>query len=187
MGRKLCRRYNDHNHAHSLTFSCHQRLSLLARDRTRAWLVEAIEKAREREKFDLWGYVIMPEHVPILLRPREAVYEIGRILFQVKQPVARRAIDYLKIHAPEWLKRLTVVKEDGTEERRFWEAGGGYDRNITEEGTALKVIEYIHLNPVRRGLVERAEDWEWSSARWYAGVRPVLIEIDATLPWIQEG
>jgi len=41
------------------------------------------------------------------------------------------------------------------------------------------MIDYIHANPVRRGLVARAEDWEWSSARWYAGLRPVKLEIDA--------
>jgi hypothetical protein len=40
----------------------------------------------------------------------------------------------------------------------------------------------IHHNPVRRGLCKRAIDWEWSSARWYAGIRPVPIEMDATLP-----
>ena len=44
------------------------------------------------------------------------------------------------------------------------------------------MINYIHLNPVRRGLVERAEDWAWSSARWYAGLRPALLDIDQTLP-----
>jgi hypothetical protein len=40
------------------------------------------------------------------------------------------------------------------------------------------VIDYIHANPVRRGLVARPEDWEWSSARWYAGLRPVKLEMD---------
>ena len=41
------------------------------------------------------------------------------------------------------------------------------------------MIEYLHGNPVRRGLVAKAEDWEWSSARWYAGMRPVPIEMDS--------
>jgi putative transposase len=39
------------------------------------------------------------------------------------------------------------------------------------------MIDYIHANPVRRGLVTRAEDWEWSSARWYAGLLPVRLEM----------
>jgi putative transposase len=41
------------------------------------------------------------------------------------------------------------------------------------------MIQYLHGNPVRRGLVAKAEDWEWSSARWYAGLRQVPIEMDA--------
>ena len=41
------------------------------------------------------------------------------------------------------------------------------------------MIEYLHANPVRRGLVAKVENWEWSSARWYAGMRPVPIEMDA--------
>ena len=52
------------------------------------------------------------------------------------------------------------------------------DRNITSTETLRAMIEYIHANPVRRGLVARAEDWEWSSARWFAGIRPVKVEMD---------
>ena len=65
-----------------------------------------------------------------------------------------------------------------TPEARFWQPGGGYDRNITSTEALRAVIDYIHANPVRRGLVARAEDWEWSSARWYAGLRPVKLEMD---------
>ena len=62
---------------------------------------------------------------------------------------------------------------------RFWQPGGGYNRNITRISTLRSMIEYLHGNPVRRGLVAKAEDWEWSSARWYAGLRQVPIEMDA--------
>jgi putative transposase len=51
----------------------------------------------------------------------------------------------------------------------FWQSGGGYDRNVTTARTLLAAIDYIHLNPVRKQLVERAEDWHWSSAKHYAG------------------
>jgi putative transposase len=136
--------------------------------------------------FDLWAYVIMPEHVHILLHPHEPSYDVSRILRRIKQPVGQRAMRYLRDHAPEWLERLTILKPDGASERRFWQAGGGYDRNIVEDTTIRTVIDYIHLNPVHRGLVERSEDWEWSSARWYAGIRPVPLEIDPTIPRIYE-
>jgi putative transposase len=51
----------------------------------------------------------------------------------------------------------------------FWQTGGGFDRNITEPQTLESMIDYIHQNPVRRGLVERPSDWVWSSAGWYEG------------------
>ena len=89
------------------------------------------------------------------------------------------------MNAPEWLTRITV-REGKRTRRRFWQPGGGYDRNVVQFTTLQKMIDYIHMNPVRRGLVERPEDWHWSSARWYAGIRPVPIEIDATIPMIHE-
>jgi putative transposase len=186
MARKACRRIDEPGHAHELTFSCYRRLPLLARDRSRMWLVEAIEAARRTMDFDLWAYVVMPEHVHILMSPRERPYQISRILWRIKRPVGLRAIRFLQEHDVAWLRRLTVERTDGTVERRFWQVGGGYDRNILDASTARAVIAYIHLNPVRRGLVERPEDWGWSSARWYAGLRPVPIEIDPTLPALDD-
>ena len=62
------------------------------------------------------------------------------------------------------------------------QAGGGYDSNLWREEAVWNAIEYINANPVRRGLCKTPEDWEWSSARWYAGVRPTLIEMDGPPP-----
>jgi putative transposase len=171
MHRKQCRRYNDPGHAHELTFSCYRRLPLLSRDRTRVWLLEAIDAARRTAHFELWAYVIMPEHVHILLCPRQTPYKVSQILWRIKRPVGHRAIAYLEKHNPAWLEKLTVRYPNGCIEHRFWQAGGGYDRNVTESRTLFQMIDYIHLNPVRRGLVEHPEDWEWSSARWHAGIR----------------
>jgi hypothetical protein len=50
---------------------------------------------------------------------------------------------------------------------------------IERTATLRSMIEYLHANPVRRGLVAKAEDWEWSSARWYAGMRPVPSEVNS--------
>jgi hypothetical protein len=63
--------------------------------------------------------------------------------------------------------------------RRFGQPGGGHDRNSTSTETLPAVIEHLHANPLRRGLFARAEDWEWSSARWSAGIRLVPILMGA--------
>ncbi len=178
---KRRRRFDEPGQARELVFSCYRRYPFLGRDRTRLWFLEELETARREWSFDLWAYVLMPEHVHLLIYPHGPKPEVGRIVGQIKEAVARRAIAYVEEHAPQWLARITV-HEGGRTRRRFWQPGGGYDRNVVEPSTAHEMVEYIHANPVRRGLVARAEDWEWSSARWYAGVRPVRIEIDHTLP-----
>jgi putative transposase len=63
-------------------------------------------------------------------------------------------------------------------EHVFWQSGGGFDRNITTAKTLLSMIDYIHLNPVRRELVEKATDWRWSSAAWYLLGTPTPVTID---------
>jgi len=94
--------------------------------------------------------------------------------------VARRAIHFLKEGHSPWLAKITRQRGERTE-RLFWQSGGGYDRNITCGKTLLRMIDYVHLNPVRRGLVERAVDWKWSSASWFEGGQSPL-PLDS-IPW----
>lgn len=81
---------------------------------------------------------------------------------------------------PQQLDDLLLTVREGKRVRhRFWQPGGGYDRNVTDLASLRLMIDYIHANPVKRGLVKRPEDWEWSSARWFTGIGPVKIEMDA--------
>jgi putative transposase len=132
------------------------------------WLAEAIERARADLDLALWAYVFMPEHVHLIVHPRRPDYDMASILRAIKEPVGRRATSYLKWHAPEWLPRITEARGRKLE-RHVWQPGGGFDRNITEPGTLALMLDYLHLNPVRRGLVERAREWRWSSAAWFEG------------------
>jgi len=170
-------RYNEPGQSRELTFSCYRHYAFLSRDRTREWLCEALNEARAQFGFQLWAYVIMPEHVHLLVCPGDAPEMMSRFLQAVKEPVARKAIRYLKENAPDWLARITV-RADTRVRHRFWQPGGSYDRNITSIEAMRAMIDYIHANPVRRGLVASPEEWEWSSARWYAGQRPVRLEMD---------
>lgn len=159
-----------------MTFSCYRRRQFLSRDRTRTYLAQAVRKARQKHAFDVWAYVIMPEHVHLLIWPRRESYSISAILKSIKQSVSRRAIGWLRRENPGGLVHLDTGQKWGR--YRFWQDGGGYDRNIYRTKTLRKAIDYIHENPVERGLVKRAEDWPWSSARqWELGERG-LIEID---------
>ncbi len=176
--RKTCKRYNDPGHAHALTFSCFQRRPFLSKDRTRNWLIEAIDSAHDKHHFHVWVYVIMLEHAHLLLRPVEAAYDISDILSSVMQSVAKRSLLYVKHEAPTFLRQMEDRQRSGKIHYRFWQRGGGYDRNIVEPETAFQQIEYFYNNPVRRGLCTKSEDWIWSSAADYLGIRTGPLKID---------
>lgn len=73
------------------------------RDRTRQWFIEALDEARTKFAFQLWAYVLMPEHVHLLVYPGDAPERMSRFLQAVKEPVARKGIRYLESNAPAWL------------------------------------------------------------------------------------
>ncbi|MCC6659782.1 MAG: hypothetical protein IT437_02730 [Phycisphaerales bacterium] len=128
------------------------------------------------------AYVIMPDHFHALLFPRRHPYAMAGILKTIKQPVARRAVEFLRSRAPGHLPRLRVQRPDGRIEHRFWQQGGGYDRNLWKPEALRNSVRYIHQNPVEAGLCENAEDWLWSSARWYSRMDGVVLPMDCRPP-----
>lgn len=185
--RKRCRRHNEPGHAHSLTFSCFQRRQFLSRDRTRQWLVDAIDRARKKHHFHIWAYVIMPEHVHLLLWPTRANYSIEGILNSIKRSVTNKALIFVRQTAPTFLLQMEDRQPNGDVHYRFWQRGGGYDRNVTEPTTIWAEMDYIHANPVRRRLCQRSIDFPWSSAAWYhSGVGPLSMDVES-LPRTKDG
>jgi putative transposase len=169
--------FNDPGHAHYLTFSCYHHQQLLTDDRIREWLAQSIAQAREQHEFRLWAWVIMPEHVHMLLHPKSEQYSISKILSSIKGPFARRVLAHWRECDPYRLNQLRV-KEGNEVSYRFWQAGGGFDRNLHQWDRIRKAIEYIEFNPVRRGLVLEASDWRWSSAWERAGKRDAVLTVD---------
>ena len=105
----------------------------------------------------------------LLVFPRDTRYSVGRFLASVKLPVARRAVACVKDHAPGQLFVMRDLQPNGSVTYRFWQRGGGYDRNVMGAKAMRATIDYLHANPVRRGLVQSPADWRWSSAAYYAG------------------
>ena len=176
---KCCHRYNVAGDAHELTFTCYNNRPFLSAERICKYLVDSIRSSREKHRFDLWAYVFMPNHVHILICPTRTQYLISDILLSIKQPVSRKAINYLKNNNPDGLKYLTTSQTHRP--YRFWQKGGGYDRNITKVKTIIDSVHYIHNNPVRRGMVETAVQWYYSSAADWQGGRqgPIPIDFDS--------
>ncbi len=166
--RKRVRHFDKEGHVHFLTFSCYHRWPLLSKEYSISWFLDALAEACAVSNSELWAYVVMPEHVHLVINPTTPTYKTSAFLQKVKQPVSRTAKKWLAEHNPIWHDKLTINRGGGKKEFRFWQAGGGYDRNLFSEKEVIKTIEYIHTNPVRRELVDDPLGWKWSSALWYS-------------------
>ncbi|TWT44667.1 hypothetical protein RAS1_10820 [Phycisphaerae bacterium RAS1] len=121
----------------------------------------------------------LPASANVKLPPNAS--RISALLYAIKRPFSYRVRRALLAVRDPLLSSLTTRERPGKEVFRFWQEGPGYDRNIYSWQAVQATIDYIHLNPCRRGLCERPEEWRWSSFREYEQpVRP----FDAALPRI---
>lgn len=172
--RKQLRRFELPGHARFLTFSCYARLPLFLDEDIKTLFVDRLIAVRTERPFDLYAWVIMPEHVHLLVKPMLPGHPVPELLRSLKRPIGQRVISSWKRNDDPRLMQLRQA--DGS--HRFWLAGGGYDRNIISEDEFAEKLLYIHRNPVKRGLVDRPEQYKWSSANWYGAERSGYIKLD---------
>lgn len=161
------RHFDNLGTARFVTFSCFGHRPLLTQRGNIEAVIEQTERLRSDDGISLLAYVIMPDHVHMVLLPPEGL-ELGRAIGRLKALSAR------KILAAS--SNAGAARRDGR--RVFWQRRC-YDHNCRTRGTVLEKIEYCHANPVRAGLAREPADWEWSSFNWYNGRRDVLIAMDA--------
>ena len=142
---------------HFITFSCYHRQPKLGRAHARNVFEQSLERTRRVYEFCVVGYVVMPEHVHLLVTEPES-RPLATAMQSLKQSVART----LSLRAPE----------------PFWQERY-YDFNVWSEEKRIEKLRYLHRNPVARGLVERPEDWAWSSFPHYATGVEGVVEIES--------
>jgi REP-associated tyrosine transposase len=141
-----------HSHSpHFITFTCFHRRPLLANPRVRDGFVEALERTRSLYGMYVYGFVIMPEHVHLLIS-------------EPQRGTVANAIQSLKISSAKRARQSVALRNA---EHPFWQKRY-YDRNEWNHKEFIEKLKYIHRNPVKRGLVARPEDWKWTSFRHYA-------------------
>ena len=171
--RKRMTRHEIRGGARFVTFSCQHRMPLMGHPLIRDAFAAALVQMRARFPVQLFAWVVMPEHVHLMVRPRDEV-PLAVPLKSLKQAVAQRVILRWKKVAPDMLARIA----DPEGRPRFWLKGGGFDRNVRTIAEFCREVRYIHLNPVERGLVKEPADWKWSSVRWWMGQREGEVECD---------
>ncbi|HXJ05089.1 MAG TPA: transposase [Candidatus Acidoferrum sp.] len=151
---KGLKRYYGQGHLHFLTFSCYRRLPLLGTVRARNTFVAALARIRERYHFFLVGYVVMPEHVHLLISEGPK-YTPSLALKVLKQRVSR---DLRKRKRRVARGQMRLAFKDGDAELpRFWQPRF-YDFNVYSAKKIREKLEYMHANPVKRGLVKNPSD-----------------------------
>ena len=150
------KRYHHSGRLHYITFSCYRRQPFLGSAEARDLFELALEQARVQYRCFVTGYVVMPEHVHLLISEPEAG-ELASAIQAIKQSVSRKLIG---------------------EREHFWQKRY-YDFNVWNYEKKIEKLKYIHRNPVKRGLVARPEDWKWSSFLHYATGVEGVVEIES--------
>ena len=156
----LHRTYGAH-HLHFITCSCYRRRALLGSARARDRFLAILEQTRQRYRFVVVGYVVMPEHFHLLVTEPE-VGTPSTLMQVLKQRSARALLPRKKRTDP----RQRSLFGDSLPRRAFWQ-GRFYDFNVWTTRKRVEKLRYMHRNPVKRGLVESPEQWRWSSYRYY--------------------
>lgn len=183
------RRHDEYGHTHFLTISCQGRLQFFRHDSVRQVFIDGMRRTRNALGVRWIGYVVMPEHVHLMVFPHRTgtddVIPISTVLQKLKQHVGRHGKEALR-HI--WRSNRTLgsppldVWATGNDNKPFWKTRA-YDFNVTRRDRVLGKLEYMHRNPITRGLVERAEDWVWSSYRFYEVGDDSLIRMDWDGRW----
>jgi len=156
----LHRTYGAH-HLHFITWSCYRRLPFLNSARCRDRFLSILEQVRKRYRFVLVGYVVMPEHVHLLVTEPE-IGTPSKVMQVLKQRTARSLLPKRQRRNP----RQRDLFGQESQPRAFWQARF-YDLNVWTTKKRVEKLRYMHRNPVKRGLVELPEQWAWSSYRFY--------------------
>ena len=162
-----------------ITLVARNRLPVFKTDTIKNITCQALDEARNSGEFLIFAYVIMLDHLHLLTDQPKTCADVLRY---IKGITGRRVIDYLK--EKNFHRSLAKLQHEEWKRKHsysLWQK----EKNVLSvfsEVMFMQKINYIHLNPVRAGLVERAIDYRWSSARiWQRCAtddEPLRVDID---------
>lgn len=158
------RRYYGADDLHFITCSCYRRRRLLGSGRRRDLFLSILEQVRRRYGFVVVGYVVIPEHVHLLISKPEKGTP-STVMQVVKQRFARGVLGRLR--RASRTGQLSLWDKEAVEAGHVWQRRF-YDFNVWSERKRMEKLRYMHGNPVEHGLVSAPEQWPWSSYRQYA-------------------
>ena len=170
--------YDHDGRARFITFCTHKRIPVLTNAPFRKVIVECLEEVRKSYGLCLLGYVIMPEHIHLVVVPPKEL-KLGPVIGELKRISAKRIHELLHVNNGDLIERLIVIR-NGRQRFALWQRRC-FDHNCRSDESVWEKIEYCHNNPATRGLVSKPDDWQWSSCRWYQGKQDVVLRMDAAI------
>jgi putative transposase len=159
------------NHLHYLTANIYRKARIFDSERYKRKFVQTLDDLRTELGFRIIGYVLMPEHCHLLLWPGPLANPS-----QIMQKLSERTANFILRNLREnlafpWCRKMLERFElppsvHGHTHYRVWNRRG-YDMNLWSERKVQEKLNYMHNNPVKRGLVAQPGDWPWSSWRYY--------------------
>ena len=156
-------------YAHFVTFSVDQRRRLLDHDHPKRIVLGALDALLTKTVSKCVGFVLMPDHVHAVLWFSETG-QLSRFMHEWKRQSSLKIRKWYREQADHYASFFSECD-------RFWQPKY-YSFEIFGRKKLEEKLNYMHLNPVRRGYVDRAVDWKWSSARWYAEGKTVGVPIE---------
>ena len=169
------RHYDHLGTVRFVTLSCYHNYNLFRTHYAILTFIKYLNRIRGTYEVKLFGYVIMPNHIHLVLLPPMDT-KLGRIIGELKSKSAKEILAFWREKEYKILKRLSIVR-GGIERNVFWQRRF-YDHNCRTKESVIEKINYCHNNPVVRGLVKNPADWRWSSYRWHHALDGIAIEID---------
>jgi putative transposase len=157
--------YDNEGHARFVTFCTHRKIPVLTDDACRQAVLDSINEVKSSTGFQLLAYVIMPEHLHLVLVPADNT-QLGLLTGEIKLLSSKAIHTILLFRSSALLAKLTATR-DGTRRFVLWQRRC-FDRNCRSEGEVRDAVRYCHDNPVKRGLVGDPARWKWSSYAWYS-------------------
>jgi len=149
------RRYHNTGNLHFIGINCFRKRPIFDTPEPRNTFLTILEQTRLEYSVDIYGYVIMPTHIHLLIsEPKEK--PLASFIQVIKQRFSKTRI-----------------------EKEVWELRY-YDFNVFTSRKITEKLDYMHMNPVKAGLAIAPPDWQWSSYRtiYHAEPGPVKITID---------
>jgi putative transposase len=136
-------------------------------------IVRSLEYCRANKRLKVYAWVILDNHFHAIV----SAPQLSRVIADLKRHTAREILDLLKEENADWLlnqlRYYRAAHKTGSE-HQVWQEGF-HPQAIPSDAIMLQKLEYLHNNPVKRGLVASAEHWRYSSAHeWLSETVPLL-------------